>query len=137
MRAELQQRLAWLGQVQEHIKATLDYEIQDAEGIQSLLFMEGADEVERGSPIATFLREVLSDFRPRSLDELKVMAGSRGIDFKDKNPGRVLHFALVGLAQNKMVESLGNGVWRLYRGVAENESGSPTENIQGKDAPIM
>lgn len=112
-RAELQQRLVWLGNVQEHIKAALEYEISEADTDQSTLFSDLGEPGSDRSPLAQFLREVLSDLRPHTLEELKTTATARALDFKGKNPGRVLHFALVGMAQSHLVESLGSGTWRL------------------------
>jgi hypothetical protein len=116
-RAELQQRLAWLGDVQEHIKAALEYETRESDTDQSMLFSEFGEPEPDRSPLAQFLREVLSDLRPHTLEELKTAATARSLDFKGKNPGRVLHFALVGMAQSHLVESLGSGTWRLKQQV--------------------
>jgi len=130
-RGELQARLAWLGQMQEHIKAAIEYEAAQSENDQSTLFSE-TTESDR-SPLAQFIRESLSDLRPRTLDELKVAATSRGLDFKGKNPGRVLHFALVGMAQSNLVESLGNGTWKL-------KSAGPLDYVEVKiaeEVPLM
>lgn len=110
-RAELQARFEWLGQVEGHIKAAIEYETSQAENDQSMLFSEPS--VSDHSPLGQFVREALSDLKPRSLDELKNLAASRGLDFREKNPGRVLHFTLVGMAQNNLVERLASGDWRL------------------------
>ena len=52
---ELQARLTWLGQMQEHIKAAIEYESSQSENDQSMLFSESA-ESDR-SPLAQFIRE--------------------------------------------------------------------------------
>jgi hypothetical protein len=114
-RGELQARLTWLAAMQEHIEAAIEYEAAQSDN-QTMLFSEHAGELDRGSSLARFIRDVLSDLRPRSLEELKISATSKGLNFNGKNPGRVLHFALVGMAQSNLVESLGNGVWRLKSG---------------------
>lgn len=111
-RGELQARLTWLARMQEHIEAALEYETTLSDN-QAMLFSEHVGELNRSSSLAQFIRESLADLRPRTLDELKIAANAKGLDFKDKNPGRVLHFALVGMAQSNLVESLGGGVWRL------------------------
>ena len=67
----------------------------------------------RPSPIAAFLREVMSDGQLWSLTQLKQEAQERNMDFHGKSPGHVLHFALVALknaGQTTMPES---GVWQL------------------------
>ena len=131
-RGEMQNRLIWLGEMESHIKAALEYEIAQAENDQSVLFAVDAGEIER-SPVATFIREVLSDYRPRSLDDLKNQAAARRLDFKGKNPGRVLHFALVGMAQSGLVERLAGGDWRLKQQQAITQ-----ENLGiVEDTPLM
>lgn len=63
------------------------------------------------SLFSRFLQMALSDGKPRRLDELKIRAQGQGIDFGNKNPGRVLHYALVAMQQNKMVKRLESGEW--------------------------
>jgi hypothetical protein len=139
-RGELQQRIAWLGEMEGHIKAALEYEVMQSEGDQAFLFSEDAVETGR-SPVAQFLREALSDLRPRTLDELKVAAGFRRLDFNGKNAGRVLHFALVGMAQSGLVESLGNGIWKLKQGTTAKKEEPEVQEIEiemvDSDAPLM
>ena len=36
-----------------------------------------------------------------------------GYDFKNKSPGRVVHYALVGMRQHNLVEKVSDGVWRI------------------------
>ncbi len=63
------------------------------------------------STFSRFLQQALSDGRPRRLDELKLLAQGQGIDFGSKTPGRVLHYALVAMQQNRMVKRLKSGEW--------------------------
>jgi hypothetical protein len=51
------------------------------------------------------------------LGELKESAMERGVPFGDKQPGRVIHFAMLGMAQHKLVERKEDGRWMLV----ENE----------------
>lgn len=37
----------------------------------------------------------------------------RGYDFGPSKPGRVIHFSLLGMAKRGLVESVGNGRWKL------------------------
>jgi hypothetical protein len=62
---------------------------------------------------AKFLGQALANHEPATLDALKDLARQRGLDFEGKNPGRVLHFALLGMQQNGTVEMVESGVWRL------------------------
>ncbi len=111
-RGELRSRLAWLDEVEAHIKALVEYERAQVEFDQPALFTDDSLEAEQ-SAIGKFVREALSDLRPRTLDELKATAQERGMAFGDKNPGRVLHFALVGMKQNGIVDRDTEGRWRL------------------------
>jgi hypothetical protein len=57
--------------------------------------------------------KALSDHRPKSLGDLKRIAVAHGLDFNGKKPGRVIHFALLGMAQNGDVEMVEKGVWKI------------------------
>lgn len=71
-----------------------------------------------------FLRETLKDGKPWSLEELKQLATQRNLEFGEKSPGRVLHFALIGMAQNGVVSQVSRGVWML------NAKGAPMNGSQ-------
>ena len=62
--------------------------------------------------ISAFLLKVLAVGQPRPLRMLTELARAEGIDFENKNPSRVLHFALIGLQRNGYALR-DNGVWRL------------------------
>lgn len=113
-RAEFQARLRWLDEMEEHIKAALEYERAHSEldVDQVSLFPEIAPEGER-TATAKFIRDALSDLQPKTLDELKAAAERRGLIFGNKNPGRVLHFALVGMKQGGIVDRDHEGRWWL------------------------
>lgn len=72
---------------------------------------EGASGEPR-TELAQFLSSALSDGNNWSLGELKRLAAQNGINFGEKNPGRVIHFALLGMAQSDAVEMVEKGVWR-------------------------
>jgi hypothetical protein len=111
-RATLRSRMVWLDEMETHIKAALEYEKMHSDPGQANLFSEEPLGVER-SATGRFIREALSDLRPKTLDELKLAAEQRGMMFGEKNPGRVLHFALVGMKQSGIVERSAEGRWRL------------------------
>lgn len=69
---------------------------------------------------SNFLRGTLADKNNWSLEELKMLAIDRGLDFEGKHPGRVLHFALLGMAQNGIVQNVERGVWKLKEEVRMN-----------------
>jgi hypothetical protein len=111
-RAEIQARLEWLNEMEAHVKAALEYERVQAESDQVGLFLEEPSDSER-SVTSQFIHEVLSDLKGRTLDELKAAALRKGLTFGEKNPGRVLHFALVGMKQGGIVDRDSDGRWRL------------------------
>lgn len=111
-RAELQTRMGWLDEMEAHIKAALEYERAQAEFDQASLVFDEPSNGEH-SAIAQFIRDILSDLKGRTLDELKSAAQHRGLPFGEKNPGRVLHFTLVGMKQSGIVDRDTDGRWRL------------------------
>lgn len=111
-RGELRARLAWLDEMEGHLKAALEYERGQAEFDQTGLLFDEPVEGER-SATALFIREALGDLRAHTLEELKASAHQRGLAFGEKNPGRVLHFALVGMKQGGIVDRDSEGRWRL------------------------
>lgn len=74
-------------------------------------------------PISKFLIGELSDGEVHALDDLKPRAVSTGIiHANDKQGGRRLHFALVGLQVTGFVKSLGKGKWRKVQAQPENSA---------------
>jgi hypothetical protein len=68
----------------------------------------------RGTTLSTLLRYELTDHKQLHLKDLAKAAVDRGYPFGGKSPGRVVHFALVGMQTAKLVEQVGKGVWRLH-----------------------
>jgi hypothetical protein len=119
-RGALQNRLQYLDTLETQTKGILDYETARVRAEHAAdnpaLFPELDSLGEKeGSELSQFLRDILSDGNPRSLEDLKQAAHVRHFKFGDKNPGRVLHFALLGMSQNGLVEMVERGVWKLGR----------------------
>jgi len=74
------------------------------------------------TPLGRFIMEMLGDGRVWERADLAKLAKNRGLIAADKSPGRVLHFSLVGMAQNGLVEKAGEGLWRLHRSTESEES---------------
>lgn len=70
-----------------------------------------AEKKQSGKSLGKFLLATLRE-RPKNLDTLKREAQIAGLQFGSKHPGRVIHYALVGMAQNRLVERI-NGLWML------------------------
>jgi hypothetical protein len=73
---------------------------------------------EKSEPQGTVLSKVLLETLKSKggaawLDELKVSAVERGVPFGEKQPGRVIHFAMLGMAQHNLVAREENGRWKL------------------------
>ncbi len=82
---------------------------------QVSLFESNDRRPEPTTPLGQFIRETMADGQDWPLDRLKDAAQAKGIDFEGKHPGRVLHFALVGMTNKKYVEQRVNGMWRLIK----------------------
>jgi hypothetical protein len=59
------------------------------------------------------LLDLLSDRQDWPLHKLVDGILQTGYNFGDKSPGRVVHYALVGMRQHNLVERVSDGVWRI------------------------
>jgi hypothetical protein len=116
-RATLSERLSFLGQVEQNTKSLLEYEnmrVRMETKDQAPLFPEDQPITDNERTVLSqFIHEALMDGRQRSLEDLKRLAAERAVQFGEKTPGRVLHFALLGMAQSGAVEMVDKGVWRI------------------------
>lgn len=115
-RARLQRQISELDKKAETLTATLESERTlwpEQPALPGMVGSNGASQ--SSSTFSRFIQQALSDGRPRSLDELKLLAQSQGIDFGGKAPGRVLHYALVAMQQNKIVERTPSGEWQIWK----------------------
>jgi DNA-binding transcriptional MerR regulator len=70
------------------------------------------DGTTEGTALSNFLRSVLADGKAHDLNELSSMAKARGGLVKENaSPGRVVHFALLGMQQHGYVTRTSNGKW--------------------------
>ncbi len=68
----------------------------------------------QGSVLSQVLLETLKSKGGMAwLGELKESAVERGVPFGDKQPGRVIHFAMLGMAQHNLVSRENDGRWKL------------------------
>jgi hypothetical protein len=118
-RAALKEQLSYLDESESNLKQVLIYEemrvrAEEHNLVLPFLSSPGDQPIEPGgSKLTLFLRDKLSNGQTWSLSDLKELAQSSGIDFAGKQPGRVLHFALLGMEQNGAVEMVEKGVWRM------------------------
>ncbi len=111
-RDKLQKRLQHLSDKEETLRTLLEEEELHFGNKQLSLSGIATFRGERHTPLASSLLDALADGQPRDVRQLAALVRTQGYDFGAKNPGRVVHFALVGLKQAKTVESIGPGVWR-------------------------
>ena len=111
-RTSLMKELNEVDEQASMIKALLEAEDSMWREINPPLF-EGANE-KPSSPLSQVLLDCLrTRAGAASLDELKDAAVQRGIPFGGKQPGRVIHFAMLGMAQHDLVERTSDGRWEL------------------------
>lgn len=108
-REQLESRLAVLMERENTLRAWLTEEGP----VQAELPVGG---IADGTPLSNFLRTALADGKAHSVADLGRMAEAKGGLIKsNSSPGRVIHFALVGLSQHGSVERTGDGLWRLKK----------------------
>jgi hypothetical protein len=83
--------------------------------------------------IVRLVRGILSDQRERNLSDIAEAVKIGGANFGNKNPNRVVHFALVGMKRHGLVEIVSTGVWKatpklLEQTKSESKTGE-TPNI--------
>lgn len=71
------------------------------------------------SELSRFLLNTLSDGEVHRTDELAALAQNRNIPIKGKSYKRAVHFSLVGMKNNRLVDWVQSRVWRIHK----NESG--------------
>ena len=111
-----QERLALLDKTEAHIRGLLEWEtmrVRTENSDQSVLFADEEPTEGERSVLSKFLTHYLADGTVRPLEDIKVAAVQSRIAFGEKNPGRVLHFALLGMAQNGMVRMVDKGKWQI------------------------
>jgi hypothetical protein len=129
IRDDLKERLAAIDAEADKLKAQLESLSLKKAPIQKLLQEEDArfaksDQVlfagvhdEPGKYSTPLSRIILGKIRLNggiaSLEDLKQAAEDAAYNFGEKQPGRSIHFALIGMAQSGLVESMGDSVWKL------------------------
>lgn len=132
IRNDLKERLESLARQREQLQAQLSEVDQTESGVKSLLRQEeqryGAlvltspDEDHANgngfgrTPLSQLILETFKQKtdRPLMLSDFKKQAERVGFDFGEKSPGRTLHWALVGLAENGHITVAGRGEDRRY-----------------------
>lgn len=125
-RQKAQEQLASLESQEAHIKALLAAENARWHSVEPGLFAAATSKSNGRTgdtkhsaiakvgrtPLSSLILECLVDGKPHSTKEIAEKVAERGFPFGDKNPVRAVHFALVGMKQNKAIESVGKSVYR-------------------------
>lgn len=112
-REALERTMSTLAAQEESYSKLLEEEESMWEQVNPPLFA-GAEERAQGSPLSQVLLDTLkSKSGTASLEELKEAAVRRGVPFGGKRPGRVIHFAMLGMQQHKLVDRRTDGNWIL------------------------
>lgn len=115
-RSILEAQVAELIEREAHLNALLQAEeesVKAGESMGSLITASTRSNGSYSTPLGQFVLGAFQKQSRCSLRQLKEAAKHSGIDFGDKSPGRVIHFLLLGMEQNGIVERLRDGTWQL------------------------
>ncbi|TAK70992.1 MAG: hypothetical protein EPO19_05735 [Betaproteobacteria bacterium] len=92
-------------------------------GIDQLLILEGVTPVIATSTASTVVSEdqslaevlkmILSDRKPRTVEELAELLKETGFDFENKNPLRAVGFTLMGMGRGEKYTKFSDGRWKF------------------------
>jgi uncharacterized coiled-coil protein SlyX len=107
------------------LKELLKQEESEWQAMQPTLLDLGKDvlPVKTHTELSRFLLSTLNDGELHRTNELAASAQSRGIPIKAKSYKRAVHFSLVGMKNNKLVDWVESGVWKIHKN-GGGESGS-------------
>jgi len=107
---KLDEKLAVLGQL-------LEQEETEWEAKQPSLLDLGKDiaPVKTHTELSRFLINTLSDGELHRTNELAALAQNRNIPIKAKSYRRAVHFSLVGMKNNRIVDWVESGVWKIHK----------------------
>jgi hypothetical protein len=115
-RDEIQKRLGQLDTDEAIVSSLLEKEEATWAKLQAALPFDSSSSPQRNgkyeTPLSRFVLSTLKTEGPCSLNELKNLA-QRRVSFGRKNPGRSIHFLLVGMERNGLVERLQDRTWKL------------------------
>ena len=86
--------------------------------------------------LSQFITKVLADGKPRSLNEIAEVAKANNINFYDKKPKRVLHFALLGLKRNGYSRMIEPSVWQLTEKALNRELDNSRKELEVKEEAV-
>jgi hypothetical protein len=121
-RESLQNRLAHLAKAETMLRTLLEEEElrwrsqqRPLPGLEIAQPRSGARTL-----LGRFILDTMSDGGEWRVPELATLAKNKGLIANGKSPKRVLHFSLVGMRNNGLVEMVTSGVWKISQ---RSESG--------------
>lgn len=121
-RSNLQSRLTELDQLEQAIQMVIADEARTVQAPVQLPFKVRQPRQSRQprqigqTPKSALIIRALGTGTEMLLGEIVAVAQARGVDFEGKDPGRSLHFALVGLQRFGYTDKDADGRWRLTPG---------------------
>lgn len=127
IQADLHERIQAVDRDIGRLKAALKQQEEKKTVLSAMLKQEQESKIDKSlpavagnghytSPAAQFIFAAFQKQNPCELRQLRDAAIRQGIDFEGKTPGRVLHFLLVGMEKNGLVDHLEDGRWSLKGG---------------------
>ena len=134
-RVSLETRLVKLAELEQAINLLMQEEALLIKEMQLSLVPLKAINGKKASDqtdLSQFITKVLADGKPRSLTEIAEVARTNNINFDDKKPKRVLHFALIGLKRNGYSRMVEPSVWQLTEKGISRELDNSRRESEGK-----
>jgi hypothetical protein len=99
------------------LQQLLEQERAEWEAKQPSLLDLGKDiaPVKTHTELSRFLLNTLSDGKLHRTNEIAALAQSRNIPIKGKSYKRAVHFSLLGMKNNKLVDWVESGVWKIHK----------------------
>jgi hypothetical protein len=131
-RTALEKQIATLEDREASLKALLQQEEENTR-IQSVTMGTAAARANGrySTPLARFVLRAFTKQDRCSLRELRAAAVKEGFQFGRKSPGRSIHFLLLGMKQNGMVERSRDGTWSLTERARQEVEEATSETTSG------
>ena len=99
------------------LKQLLEQEEAEWKAKQPSLLDLGKDiaPIKTHTELSRFLLNTLSDGKLHRTNEIAALAQSRNIPIKGKSYKRAVHFSLLGMKNNKLVDWIESGVWKIHK----------------------
>lgn len=116
-KGNLQVQIKRIDEKIEILQQLLEQEKVEWEAKQPSLLNLGKDvaPIKAYTELSRFLLKTLSDGKLHRTDEIAALAQSRNIPIKGNSYKRAVHFSLLGMKNNKLVDWIESGVWKIHK----------------------